>query len=113
MRASSTARTDAILAARDLVARAVTAYQHVEQGRTAAPAVTAMRAHVMSLIEAEIKLARRRYPDETAEAVARALHRVSGALLHTPSVRAVELARTGGLDDYRRAMHTLFGIEVS
>ncbi len=107
------AHTDAILAARDLVARAVTAYQHVEQGRTAAPAVTAMRAHVMSLIEAEIELARRRYPDETAEAVARALHRVSGALLHTPSVRAVELARTGGLDDYRRAMHTLFGIEVS
>ena len=78
-----------------------------------AGAATAMRAHVMSLIEAEIELARRRYPDETAEAVARALHRVSGALLHTPSVRAVELARTGGLDDYRRAMHTLFGIEVS
>jgi len=107
------AHTDAILAARDLVARAVTAYQHVEQGRTAAPAVTAMRAHVMSLIEAEIELARRRYPTDTADAVARALHRVSGALLHTPSVRAVELARTGGLDDYRRAMHTLFGIEVS
>jgi glutamyl-tRNA reductase len=31
--------------------------------------------------------------------------------LHTPSVRAQELARTGDIDDYRRAMHTLFGID--
>lgn len=102
----------ALLAARDIVARAVAAYLHVEEGRTAAPAVTAMRGHVMQIIEAEIEQARRRYDDTTADAVARSLRRVSGALLHTPSVRAAELARTGDLEDYRRAMRTLFGIDV-
>lgn len=102
----------AVLAARDVVARAVEAFEHVSRGRTAAPAVTAFRAHVMRFIEAETEQARRRYDPATAEAVAQSLRRVSGALLHTPSIRAAELARTGDLDDYRRAMHTLFGIEV-
>ena len=49
---------------------------------------------------------------DRADAVARSLRRVSGALLHTPSVRAAALARTGDLEDYRRAMRTLFGIDV-
>ncbi len=55
---------------------------------------------------------RRRYDEATADAIARSLHRVTGSLLHTPSVRAVELARTGDLADYQRAMHTLFGIDL-
>ena len=42
----------------------------------------------------------------------RSLRRVSGALLHAPSVRAAELARTGDLEDYTHAMATLFGIVV-
>jgi glutamyl-tRNA reductase len=102
----------ALVAAQETVERGVAAYLHVEEGRTAAPAVTAMRSYVSQIIARETELAIRRHPPETAEAIARSLRRVSGALLHTPSVRAAELARTGGLDDYVEAMHTLFGIVV-
>lgn len=102
----------AILAARDLVTRGVDTYQHLESGRAATPAVTAMRSHVSQFIEREIENAARRYDANTAAAVARSLRRVSNALLHTPSLRAAELARAGGLDDYQHALQTLFGIDV-
>lgn len=102
----------ALLAARDLVAHSVAAYLHVEEGRTATPAVTAIRSHVSRIIEQEIEAAAARHSPETAEAIARSLRRVSNSLLHAPSVRAAELARSGDLDDYRRALHTLFGIVV-
>jgi len=102
----------AVLAARDLVSRGVDAYLHLEQGKAASPAVTAMRAHVSQFIEREIESAARRYDAETAAAVARSLRRVSNALLHTPSLRAAELARTGELADYSQALHTLFGIDI-
>jgi glutamyl-tRNA reductase len=105
-------QTSAVLAARDLVARGVETYLHLEQGRSATPAVTAIRAHVSQYIEREIEAATRRYDPETAAAVARSLRRVSNALLHTPSLRAAELARSGELADYSHALHTLFGIEV-
>jgi glutamyl-tRNA reductase len=102
----------AVLAARDLVARGVDTYVHLESGRAATPAVTAMRSHVSQFIEREIETAARRYDAATAAAVARSLRRVSNALLHTPSLRAAELARAGGLEDYQHALHTLFGIDV-
>lgn len=101
----------AVLAARDIVARGVDAYLHLEQGRAATPAVTAIRAYVSQFIEREIEAAARRDP-ATADAVARSLRRVSNALLHTPSLRAAEFARTGELADYSHALQTLFGIEV-
>lgn len=105
-------QTAAVLAARDLVARGVETYLHLEQGRQATPAVTAIRAHVSQFIEREIETANRRYDAETAAAVAHSLRRVSNALLHTPSLRAAELARTGELADYSHALHTLFGIDI-
>ena len=102
----------AVVEARDLVSRGVDTYLHLESGRAATPAVTAMRSHVTQFIEREIETAARRYDLQTAEAVARSLRRVSNALLHTPSLRAAELARAGGLEDYQHALHTLFGIDV-
>ena len=105
-------QTAAVLAARDLVTRGVDTYLHLEQGRAATPAVTAIRAHVSQFIEREIEAAVRRYDPETAAAVARSLRRVSNSLLHTPSLRAAELARSGGLADYQHALQTLFGIDV-
>ena len=104
--------TTAVLRAQEVVARATEAFLHLEGGRAADPAVVAMRAHIMGIIECEQALVARKYPPEVAEAVARSLRRVSNSLMHTPSLRAHELARTGELDDYRRAMYTLFGIEV-
>lgn len=105
-------QTAAIIAARNLVTRGVDTYLHLEQGRAASPAVTAIRAHVSQFIEREIESAARRYDPATAAAVAHSLRRVSNALLHTPSLRAAEFARSGDLADYSQALHTLFGIEV-
>jgi glutamyl-tRNA reductase len=42
----------------------------------------------------------------------RAMHRVTQSLLHTPTLRAKELARTGDAAGYLQALHTLFGIEL-
>ena len=105
-------RAAAVSAALSIVDKGVAAFQHTEGGRQADPAVTAMRAYVSSIIEAEVQSAERRHSPETAEAVARSLRRVSNALLHTPSIRAAALARSGDVDDYRNALHTLFGIDV-
>jgi len=105
-------QADAVAAARDLVRSGVATFGHIEGGRRADPAVTAIRSYVAAIIEAEIVAAERRHTPETADAVARSLRRVSNALLHTPSIRAAELARTGDLEDYRNALHTLFGIDV-
>ncbi len=103
--------SSAVLEAQEIVRGAVECFERAETGRAADPAVVAMRAYVSSIINEEIERTRARLGDETAEEVARSLHRVSNSLLHTPSVRAQELARTGDIDDYRKAMHTLFGID--
>jgi glutamyl-tRNA reductase len=105
-------RQEALARARDLVDRATAAYLHVERGRMAAPAVTAIRSYVSDIIDREVAAAAKRYPPETAEAIARSLLRVSNALLHTPSVTATELAQAGSLEDFHRALHTVFGIVV-
>jgi glutamyl-tRNA reductase len=102
----------AVLHAQDIVLRAVEEFEEHERGRTADHAVVAMRAHVMTIINEELERIRGRVDPETAEEVARSLRRVSNAILHQPSVRARELARTGDFGEYRRAIHTLFGIDV-
>ncbi|MFA7322845.1 MAG: glutamyl-tRNA reductase [Candidatus Nanopelagicales bacterium] len=104
--------SSAILEAQDIVLQAVSEFELTETGRTADHAVVAMRTHVMAIINEELERIRTRVDAETAEEVARALHRVSNTILHTPSVRAQELARTGEFADYRKAIHTLFGIDL-
>lgn len=102
----------AVLEAQEIVLSSVRSFEEAESGRTADHAIVAMRSHVMSIITEEIERISRRVDAETAEEVARALTRVSNAILHTPSVRAQELARTGDFADYSKAVHTLFGIDV-
>ena len=71
-----------------------------------------MRAHVQAVVDKEIERVSRRVDSATAEEVARALRRVSHAILHTPSVRAQEYARAGEVAEYCRSVDTLFGIDV-
>lgn len=104
--------SSAILEAQDIVLQAVSEFELSESGRSADHAVVAMRTHVMSIINEELERIRTRVDAETAEEVARALHRVSNTILHTPSIRAQELARTGEFADYQKAIHTLFGIDL-
>ena len=46
------------------------------------------------------------------QALERSLRRVSGTLLHDPTVRATRSARSGELDDYQEALVRVLGIEV-
>ena len=102
----------AVARARELVEQAVDTYLDRERARQADPAVTLMRAHVEEIVARELESVTAAQPPEVAAAVQRSLQRVANALLHTPSVRATESARTGDLDDYTRALQTVFGLQV-
>ncbi len=103
----------AVLQAQDVVLDAVASFEHAEDGRGADHLVVAMRLHVREIIDQEVERIRRRVDAATAEEVAHSLDRVAGAILHVPTVRAQQLARSGDVDAYQRAVHTLFGIDVN
>ena len=98
--------------ARELVDRAVDTYLDRERGRLADSAVTVMRAHVEEIVARELDSVMAQQPPEVAAAVQKLLHRVTNAFLHAPSLRASESARAGDLDDYTRALETVFGLQV-
>ena len=103
---------DAIVAAQDVVIAAVAKFEDDQAIRTLAPAVVALRQHVSVAVEKEMTRLRAKYDDTVAAEVELAMHRVTQSLLHTPTLRAKELARTGDGAGYLKALHTLFGIEL-
>jgi len=105
-------RADAIAAARAIVQEEVLEFEAELASRSVDPVVASMRAHVGLLINEETDRVRRRSGEDIATEVAHSLHRVTNALLHTPSIRARALARTGNEEDYRQAIQLLFGIDV-
>lgn len=72
------------------------------------PSVVAFRSHIFELLEREIARARAR-GDEDGK-VEQALRHLSGVLLHTPTVRAHELAAAGRADEFTAALAALYGI---
>jgi glutamyl-tRNA reductase len=99
----------ALAEARALVEQAVDDFLAAQRGRHAAGTVTALRAQVDELIRAELATTAGRYPPETQRAIERSLRRLANTMLHQPSTRAAASARAGELDDYRRALATVFG----
>ncbi|MER7797229.1 glutamyl-tRNA reductase [Microbacterium sp. NPDC096154] len=90
-------------AARAMVKDAATRFAEVARGRSAQPAIVALREHVFDLLEAEIG----RRPEAEA-----ALRHLVGTLLHTPTVRAADYAMQGRADEVFAAIETLFGIDA-
>jgi len=74
------------------------------------PAIVAFRSHVLDLLETE--LARARKNGATAETESAMRHLV-GVLVHSPSVRARELALEGRADEFAAAVETVFGVTVA
>ena len=97
--------------ARELVGSAASAFL---AERAAAPGIVALRKHVFDALDAEIGRVKARAGADaaSADATVAALRHLAGVLLHTPSVRARELARDGRADEFESALSTLFGIEV-
>lgn len=106
------AHGEELRAAQDIVLAAVSRFEEELTERTLDPAVVALRSHVFAAADTEVKRLRRKYDGQVADDVERAIRRVTSSLLHTPTIRAKELARDGSGEDYLRALHTLFGIEV-
>ncbi len=103
----------AVGAAQDIVIAGVAAFEDRMAVRKLDPAIVALRQHVSVAVEKEMARLRAKYPADVAADVELALHRVTQSLLHTPTMRAGELARTGDTADYLKALHTLFGIDLA
>jgi glutamyl-tRNA reductase len=94
--------------ARALVTSAAAEFQAVAAEQSLTPSVVALRKHVFDLLDAEIERARSR--GDSSERTESALRHLAGVLLHTPSVRARELAREGRGDEFRDGLEALFGV---
>jgi glutamyl-tRNA reductase len=103
----------AVTAAQDIVIAGVAAFEDRLAVRRLDPAVVALRQHISSAVEKEMARLRVKYPSDIAADMELALHRVTQSLLHTPTLRAKELARTGDGAHYLQALHTLFGIDIT
>ncbi|WP_061961696.1 glutamyl-tRNA reductase [Demequina flava] len=106
-----------IEAARAIVAHAVARFGDGESARTLDPAVVALREHVFGILEKELGRVRPAAGSSEAavaeaDAVEQSLRRFAKTLLHTPTVRARELAQAGEEDRYLGAIRALYGIDV-
>jgi glutamyl-tRNA reductase len=96
------------MSARAMVDEAAAEFTAARAEASVTPAVVALRAHFFDVLDAEITRARAR-GDDTAETEA-ALRHLVGVLLHTPSIRARELARAGEGESFVAALTALFGV---
>ena len=92
-------------------ARAIVTHAAAEFAASTAvgPAIAALREHVFGVLEGEITRARARGASDETEA---ALRHLAGVLLHTPSVRARELAKDGRAVDFASGLDAVYGIQT-
>ncbi len=100
--------------AREVVRAAVGEYQAERAARSADDAIVALRRHTLSLLDDEMERIRAQHGCTAAsQEVEFAVRRLVRKLLHTPTVRARELAADGRGQDYVRALEDVFGLEVT
>lgn len=100
--------------ARTVVSEAVSSYKTERAQRGADDAIVALRKHVQSLLDEEMAKVRKHHGcTGAAEEVEFGVRRIVRKLLHTPTVRARELAAAGRGEDYIAALETLFDLEVA
>jgi len=95
--------------ARSIVGAAAAEFAAQKAEQAVTPALVALRKHVFDVLDAEIERARSRGADEQTEV---ALRHLAGVLLHTPSVRARELARNSEADAFVAGAAALFRLEL-
>jgi len=96
--------------ARSIVDAAAAEYKAQSAEQEVTPALVALRKHVFDVLDAEIERARSR--GDASEQTEAALRHLAGVLLHTPSVRARELARQGDAQSFIEGAAALFGVDV-
>ncbi|TIH33749.1 glutamyl-tRNA reductase [Subtercola vilae] len=102
----------ATTSARAMVDEAAAEFTAARVESEVTPAVVALRGHFFDVLDAEIARARARAGDDAAASETEAaLRHLVGVLLHTPSVRARELARAGESESFVSALDALFGVQ--
>ncbi|WP_159802525.1 glutamyl-tRNA reductase [Arthrobacter zhaoguopingii] len=97
----------------ELVQEAADAFEEQQNTRAMDAAIVALRKHTQQVLDAEMKRVRSQHGcTAAAEEVELALRRMVRQLLHTPTVRARELAAEGRQDDYTAALEALYGIDL-
>jgi len=94
----------------EMLSRETVEFEAEESARAIDPVVSALRIHINEHIEREIREFQRQAGPLNFEDASR---RIANAILHTPSVRAKELASQGQHGEYLRAVQVLFGLEVA
>jgi glutamyl-tRNA reductase len=103
------------LAVEEIVAAEVEVFLAWLRGGDVAPTVAALRARADELVTGELTRLVQRRPelsDEQRAEVAHTVHRIVRRLLHTPTVRARELAAGPGGDRYAELVRQLFDLEI-
>lgn len=99
--------------ANELIEAGITRFGERQQIRAVDPAVSQLRANVKDLINQETAQVAALAGEEVAKIVEQSLRRVYNKLLHSPMVRAQELAKEGQAAQFMAAVHTIFGVDVA
>jgi glutamyl-tRNA reductase len=114
---ATAAGADDIAAVRAIMAAELAAYRSAIDAARVAPVVVALRARAAGVVEAELaRLAGRLGAEGVSgsgmDEIARAMRRVTGKLLHAPTVRVKELAGSPDGDQYSAALRVLFDLDL-
>lgn len=107
-------QTESLAQASAIVSAAAADFDAERQARQADAAIVALRRHTMAVLDSEIEKVRARHGcTAAAEEVEFAMRRMVKQLLHTPTVRARQLAAEGRESEYLAALEALYGISVA
>ncbi|GAB4099884.1 glutamyl-tRNA reductase [Sinomonas halotolerans] len=106
-------QAESLAQASAIVSMAAEDFESQRQARQADAAIVALRRHTMAVLDSEIEKVRARHGcTAAAEEVEFAMRRMVRQLLHTPTVRARQLASEGREDEYLAALDALYGLSV-
>ncbi|WP_026555569.1 glutamyl-tRNA reductase [Arthrobacter sp. 35W] len=106
-------QASSLAAASHIVEAAAHNFAKAQSSRAMDAAIVALRRHTMGVLEAELERVRSQHGcTAAAEEMEFAMRRMVKSLLHTPTVRARELAAAGDGDAYLAGLEALFGITV-
>jgi glutamyl-tRNA reductase len=104
---------ESVDAASGIVERAAQEFAASQEARDMDAAIVALRKHTMAVLDAELEKVTSHHGCTAAqEQIELAMRRMVRSLLHTPTVRARELAAQGRQDEYITGLAALYGIEV-
>ncbi|CAL8898739.1 glutamyl-tRNA reductase [Kocuria varians] len=104
---------ESVSAAREIVDQAARRFETERSARGMDEAIVALRKHTMAVLDAELEKVRTHHGCTGAEEqIEMAMRRMVRSLLHTPTVRARQLAAEGRADEYITGLQALYGLEV-